>query len=1111
MKKLHYQLKNISLLIITSLLLFSFNEIDQIRIHLSSSSISLRQMISEIEDGTSYSFYYSHNDINDEALLELKSYQDDNIQNILEEVSKQLNINYKINGNHILLDKKIEEHKAIIPIAPNVEQDKIKISGVIRAGDDKQPLPSATVLIKGTTYGAVTDMDGNFTIEADKGDVLVFSYTGYLAKEITLTTQSKLDVSLDPDATQLEEVVLVGYTQIKKTQMTGSTSKVNTENLETMPTTSLEERLQGQAPGLLISSGSGQPGSDDVSIRIRGTGSINGSNTPLYIMDGVMVEPAQFAAVNPNDIENINVLKDASATAIYGSRGANGVILITTKQGTAGKTKFNYRTQFGVSTPTKNPTEMMNSEESIAYQTIVGNQRSEYGGNSALPLTRLLYLETKEKNGELTNPSEIAELNSGRSTLSKARSTDTNWNDKMLKPGYTMMHELSASGGNEKTKFFASGNYFSQEGNIENSSIERVTGRLNLTHKASEKLSFGTNLSLGYAKEQLSDPATGEGRFSWMNPFFTTYLAYPFEDPETWNSKDNPYLLTKYTNRTRESVKIIAAAHVDYKFTDWLSFRSNVGTDYKQSFDHHVISGQHPAAATYNGSMSQAVEFRNQYTFTNTLNFNKTINGKHAFNGVVGMEMYSGSYRGMNQVGYDIDDNLWDSPAGIGDKTGASARPPQIGGGLSMNRLMSYFTQWNYTYNNKYNLSASLRHDTSSKFQGDNASALFYSIGGSWNMSQEDAFKSIDQLSMLRLRTSYGTTGNQDGVGDFETYGGYSRISYAGQSGMYHSQIGNPNLKWETSAQFNLGLDFGLFDDRISGSVDYYNITTKDLFMNKQVSLTSGYGSITTNAGSVRNAGIEFAINADVVRQQDFTWNLGFNFTFNKNELLDLGSWDDGSGYFVNGDYIYQEGQSLGTWYMVEWAGINPDNGEVLFVGPGGELTEDYNSAPKSANLGNSEVPFFGGITTNWKYKNLSLSMLFTYSVGNTVMNANRWYIDNPSEFNGNKPKKLLNIWQNPGDITDVPKADAKYVSPYASHFLEDASYLRLKNVRLAYYLQSERLEKVGIRGLNMFVQAQNLFTVTGYTGPDPELSGAYDFSAYPAPRIYTIGFDLSF
>lgn len=971
------------------------------------------------------------------------------------------------------------------------------------------PIIGATISVEGSKMKAVTDIDGNFKLNIpEKTQNITVSYVGATTQTINVAGRSNVTVSMKDDTNMLDQVVVVvGYNLVKRSQITGAIQEVSGKKIENQTSASLEDRMQGRVAGLLISSGSAQPGSNDVKIRIRGTGSINGSNTPLYILDGNEIEAAQFASLNANDIADIQVLKDASSTAIYGSRGANGVIVITTKQGAAGKVQVGYSTKLSVSKMRAPKSRMMTGAENILYQTYC----VEASPNSkAFPLMYLLSLEAKEKNGTIS-ADELTTLNGGRDRLTKARATNTDWMDEMTQNGFSMDHSISLSGGNDRTKYYVSGSYMDQQGSLRGSEMKRYNTRMNLTSKINNIFDFGVNMSIGYSNSKTSDPSTGEGRYSWANPWFTGLLAYPYESPEDWINGDNPTLILKYFDRDRKLFRMVGTAYLNARITDWLRFRTSYGIDYYNRKNMTSLDRNHPKAVKNHGYLSQNTSDTRYYTWTNTLNFNHTFAAKHMVSGVLGMEMYDRTYSGFNQTGYDLDQFMTDTPAGIGDKTGASDYPPSIGGSRTRNNLLSYFTQWAYTYDHRYDVSASLRYDSSSKFVGSNKHAVFRSLGAGWNINNEKFLKDVKWIDQLKVRASVGTNGNQDGIGDFVSFTGYGKTSYNGNSGYVRNEIGNPDLKWETSRQFDFGADFKAFNNRLSLSIDYYDKKTKDLLMFKKISHLSGFSQIPTNAGSIVNRGIELAFSVTPIKSE-VEWTIGGNISYNTNKITDLGAWANAENKFVDGDNLYEVGKALGTWYMVEWAGVNPADGEVQFYKADGTKTENINEAPLVDKFKSYEIPWYGGFHTTVGYKGFELSANFSFAFNYYIMNSARWYIDNHA-FNGNKPAYMLTMWRKPGDVTNIARYDAKNnPSPWASQFLEDASYLKLKTLRLAYTLPQSLLKKQKlVRSASIYLQGENLFTVTNYSGMEPETSGGTDEMIYPTPRVFTVGLNVNF
>lgn len=1071
----------------------------QVKITLNTNA-TIKQTLKEVENKSDYTFVYSDYLLNGLDAQVPINVTDASIEDVLKQLLKGTNISYTIRDKRVIL---AVEGTGSTPQT----QQQVTITGHV-TDDASLPLPGASVLLKGTSVISFTDLDGKYsiTVPAD-AQTLTVQMMGYQDMDVPVAKKAVIDVTLREETLNLTEVVVVGYNTVRRAQITGAIETVKSENLTNETSASLETRLQGKVAGLLISSGSGTPGSESYSIRIRGNGSINASNTPLYIMDGTMVPAAQYATLNPEDLEDIQVLKDASATAIYGSRGANGVIVITTKKGKTGRAKISYNFKIGVQKERDSRIEMMNSAEMLEYEKIAVTQNPK---STAFPMMKWLLIEQAIADGTATS-AQTAEWNvTGKDILTTARNTDTNWLDLMTQTGYTQEHSVTVSGGDDKTRYFVSGSYLDQAGILIGSEFNRFSGRMNLTHKLSKFFSFGVNATAGVSKQL--QKADGGTRNSYQNAWFTTLLAYPYYD-ETWASKDNPTNLTKYLQRDDNTINLLGSAYIQMQFTDWLFFKSNFGINHRGTKGMFTIHRDHPTQSALLGTMTQSNGDNDSYTWTNTINLMKNFDGKHDISGVAGYELYNTKSYSFSQTGYDIDPDMMNTPAGIGDKTGASANRPNISGSKTQQRLMSLFTQWNYGYDNRYIASASLRYDESSKFQGKNKGAVFYSAGFAWNMHNESFLKDVENLDQMKFRASYGTTGNQDGIGNFVTFATYSKSSYAGQSGYSVGSIGNPDLRWEKSAQFSVGIDVSMYNGRMKAIVDYYRKDTKDLIMSKSISRTSGFSSISTNAGSVRNSGIELTLEGSPIQKKNFEWRIGANFTYNKNQITDLGTWANEDGYYRSGSTMYQLGKPLGTWARREFAGIDPANGNVLFYKEDGTTTPYSAQAPYKTKWGSYNPPFYGGFHTSVNYAGFSISAQFNYAFGHYIMDGNKSYIDNHN-FNGNKPKYMLTMWQKEGDVTNIARFNPSIGTPNpgSNAQLSKGDYVRMKVLRVSYNLSRRVLDKIKVfKSFDVFAQGENLWTISQYSGQDPEVNGSTDNMAYPKPLTITGGVNISF
>lgn len=956
------------------------------------------------------------------------------------------------------------------------------ITGTVTS--EEGALPGATVQIKGTTQGTQTDMEGKYTLTVPQGsDVLVFRYVGFVVKEETIGSRTVIDVVLKEDI--LESVIVTGYQEIIPQEFTGSATVIDEASIEQVPIASFDQILQGQSPGLIISGGNGQPGAA-ASVRIRGTGSINGANDPLYMLDGVPIEAGTFATLNPNDFASVTVLKDASATAIYGSRGSNGVIVITTKKGKSGETLFNYRTQYGWSDFTLlDNFKMLNTEQKIQRE-----------------------LETGQGLAPNLSEEELAEL----------RLRDTNWRDELFRTGITKSHELNASGGNENTTFYVSANYFTQEGITLDSELDRYTLRFNLNSKQ-RNFSFGTNTSLGYSQE-LRLRNTG---LSTANPFLAAFLLNPYDqlkDPETGeylnpSQGTNTFALLEQSRRQRDEYKIVSNANLAYAvpFVKGLSISTNWGIDLRmrnfEAIDEpNSFIGFGP---NQQGSLTRSFNRRVRFIGTNSISYKKEINEDHSISVGLFHEINYENFKNESFTGYGLNRIL--EPNGVTPGTGSNGFIPVIDGERKDNSLLSYFANLNYSFKDRYFLNATIRRDGSSRFGANNRIAYFYALGGSWSIIDEEFMNKFDMFDNLKFRVSYGTTGNQF-VGGEDAQNFYpSRatfdptVSYNGQSGTIVSSAGNPNLKWEVNNQFNTGLDFSIFNRRISGSIDYYHQKTSDLFIPQQLSRTTGFLEVDLNQGEVVNQGIEVGIKGDVVRTKDLTWSLNANFTYNKNRVTSLGQVDQ----FENGTSIIRVGLPLGSHYVVGYAGVDPENGAPIYLDSLGNSTPVFSAANSTANWGTNEAPYFGGFGTNLSYKGFTINALFVYFLEQYTFNNNQFFLENPNFAGFNQHENVLDTWKQPGDITNIP-AITYPTQISSSRFIQNNSFLRLRNVTISYNIPEKILARTKyIRSVRAFVQAQNALTFANkeYTGFDPEPINNIVQGNYPTPRTITIGIDL--
>lgn len=981
------------------------------------------------------------------------------------------------------------------------------VSGKVTDNESGQGIPGVNVYIKNSTVGTVTDADGNFSLLAKPSDVIVFQSVGMKTQEITVGTQSTLSVTLASDDKMLNEVIVVGYGSQLRQDLTGSIASVQSTEIQNVPVASFESALQGRAAGVQITSGSGKLG-QNINIRVRGSSSVTASNQPLYVIDGILVTSAAtnqnvntefvnpLADLNLNDVESIEVLKDASASAIYGARASNGVVLITTKRGKTGKTNFNFGYSTGISDPT-NKREFLNRQE---YIELFSEAIINVGGVQ----------QDVEDLFDLVAP----EWRDGY---------DTNWEDLAFRQGGFNQFDGSASGGNDKTRFYVGLNYTDQEGIIIRNDFSRLSARLNIDHKATDKLNFGLTWNLSKSK---NNQISADNSFSnylqlvALPPFARAYLDDGSPNPATlyYNA------LLDVDNSFNETIgfRNFGSLFATYEIIKGLSFRTEFGLDLLNQKE-ETYNGRKTAQNTGfdKGRGFYANANVINYTWTNTLNYVKTFNESHSVDVLLGTSYQQSESEFSSVLGIDFPSDAF--------KKIASAATINFGSSSGTDfSFLSYFTRLNYKFKNKYLLSFSGRIDGSSRFGADNRYGFFPAGSIGWVLSEEEFMKGLNFLSLLKLRTSYGLTGNAE-INNFDQLGLYSGNPYGTETGTIPISVANPDLKWETTAQLNLGLDFSLFKDRVSASFDYYSKNTKDLLLNVQVPLTTGYGIQTKNLGKLTNKGFEIAITSRNL-VGPLQWSTTFNFSRNRNKVTNLNGQIIGPGNRSRTLNEAREGEPIGILFGPKYAGVDPQNGDALYFRTNTDgtvtTTNDYSQATRQV-IGDPNPDFIGGLTNNLSFKGFDLSIFLQFVVGNDAYNMAGGFMSANGDFFDNQTKDQMRRWRQPGDITDVPQArfDSQNGTRISSRFVEDASYLRFKTITLGYNFPAKWLSKVYLRSARLYVTAQNLFTITDYSGWDPEVSSLFtgitnqtsniifgnDFYTPPQARTIIFGVNIGF
>ena len=972
------------------------------------------------------------------------------------------------------------------------------ISGKVTSAEDGSAVPGVNVVVKGTTTGSVTDIDGNYKFSIpSEGGILIFSFIGLETLEIEIGSRSVIDVSMAGDVEQLEEIVVTGYGTTLKTEFTGASSSVSQETLNRLPIISADQALQGQASGVQVVSASGTPGGG-ISIRVRGQTSISASNDPLYVVDGVPVVSGNLqqnnfggqtgnalAGLNPDDIQSIEVLKDASSTAIYGARAANGVVMITTKRGDTGKTKIDIGYTRGFGTPT-NVIDVLGSDD---WEMIKNEART----NDGLP------------------PFDYG--------ASENADVETDWLDAVFRTADIHQFNLSVSGGNDKTKFFISGSYRDEEGTMgatdangeeKGSSYSRATARFNLDHKSSEKFSMGTSIGLSF--DLNSRIQNDNNIYGVLSTALLTAPNIPiYEDDGTFSDQPpfaNPVrslTLPRFDNKTR---KVIGNVYFNYEFIEGLSLRLDASLDYTQLVEDHYVQ-----ASTFQGAPSGVGRYNvNEFTTTvlePTIRYSKLIGSNHNLTAVVGTTFQERT-------------NFRNSVSGNGfsrESLTYLASAANITAGSSLRRdytFNSIFGRANYAYMGKYMATATIRRDGSSRFGPDNRFGTFWAFSAGWNFSDESFMAGLDWLSYGKIRASYGKTGN-DRIGEFAYLGTWSGgANYLDQPASTTLNIANNELKWEETTTMDVGLDLALFNNRLSLSAGYFDGSTVDLLYANPIPQSTGFATVQDNIGEIRNWGWEFDVTAVALDLSNgFRWNVSANISFLNNQvvsLLDPEPIDSGFGSAII------EGEPLNTFYVYDFQGVNPATGNSIYRDVDGN---GIINAEDRAVVGNYQPDFLGGFTNDFSYKGITLSAFFQFIKGVDIYNNTRQFMEHLGTSSWGMDASVLRRWQNPGDITDMPRAATGSTvglnNADNSRFLEDGSYLRLKNVTLSYDLPSTMLGKAGIRAVKVFVTGTNLWTITEYSGFDPEVNvfnntstaQGTDFLTFPQSKQIFFGVKL--
>lgn len=990
------------------------------------------------------------------------------------------------------------------------------ITGTVTSTEDGLGVPGATVLVKGTTTGTATNIDGKYSITVPAGsNVLVFTFVGLTDQEVNIGNRSTINVALEADVTALSEVIVTGYGTQPKREVTGAVSSVKGDAIQNLPLQSFDRALQGRAAGVQVRSSNGLPGGA-VNIRIRGVGSVNAGNEPLFIVDGVQLNNQSNAAftqsnplafLNPNDIESMEILKDAASAAIYGSQAANGVVIITTKKGKQGKAKFEFNAFSGETQPMK-------------FLDVLGG--SEWYG-----MRRDAFINSGVANPEANALSNMGRLPATWQTLTRPALDALglalptyDWQREVMGAGRLQNYEMSVSGGDEKTTFFLSGSYNYQEASFKPVDFKRGTVRLALTHQATKRLSIETNINLSTFQQNV--PFAVEGSFLG-SPAFSSSAVLPhnaiYNEDGTYNTAisgvlgQNVVLVNAYNSGLQRTNTVVGNLITNYKIAKNLSFRSLFGLDYRLLQGDNYRDPRTPDGAGVIGRSSVQSDWRTRFITTQTLNWNKTFNGVHNVSAIAGVEYLSETREGI-------------SGAGIGFPTfqfrtiQSAATPESVSGFWTGYRRASAFASANYDYKKKYLMTVTARYDGSSRFGANNQYGLFPSVRVGWSLVEEEFLKNSSTVSEMKFRASYGLTGN-DQIGNFDARGLYGGGgNYSGSAGIVPSSLANLGLSWETNNTTNLGLDFGFFENRITGSVDAFDRRTKDLLLSQPILWTNGFGGISNNVGELQNRGLEFELSTVNIDKGGFRWNTSFNITKIDNQILSLYSglqFLPANPGIAVGQPVGRSGE--GAVFSQEYVGVNPATGRPMWLDIKGNITYLPLAADRQYQ-GSSLGTVFGGLNNNFSYKGFELTTFFTYEYGGIGGDGQYSFLrENGTRLTLNALREVNDrSWKTPGQITDIPRNlttlggnEVRSVGRNSgTAALLKYDFIRLSQLTLAYSFKPSLVSRIGLSRARIYMQGVNLWTYTDYPGYDPEFTGA-GTGQVPLTKSYTLGVQIGF
>lgn len=1032
-------------------------------ISLKMSNVSVKKAMTELQSKSGYSFVYIAGDVDTDRTVSINASQ---LKDAVAQILKGQNVSYEIQGKNIVIKKGSQQQVT--------SGKRKKVTGTVKDANG-EPIIGATVVEKGTTNGTVTDFDGNFVLEATEGTSLEISYIGYKTQHLTADSGKTLSVILNEDTEVLDEVVVMGYTTQSRNMLTGATVALKEDKLKDVSTANVSSMLDGKVAGMNVNVSSGKPG-EPGRIRIRGKGSLGSSLDPIWVVDGVIYN--EDPCLSPNEIDNLSVLKDASSTALYGSRASNGVIVITTKKGSKDRQKFRVNIQQGLSDLSWGNLEMMNAQQLYDYQ-------SAFNSSSWFTPDLLKH--------------------------------DTDWMDLATQTGLYTNASVSYQGGNEKVDSYLLLDYYRETGAVKEMNYNRYTIRNNNDYKIHEKFKAFTKLQGQYVhtKDQTASLYDSYLYLPWDYPYNEDGTVRTGKEQDWYGRDKNNYLERQYKNFSAyENFYVSATAGFVWTLLNGLTFESNNNVNYKIARDESYVDPNTIGGQAKSGTISNTNAITANYFTNQMLRYKTNINGKHDIQALVAYE-YS---RRFYEVTSATAKGIISGKEVISGTTGMDA----MSGTKQAFNIQSVLSNVNYSFDGRYMLQASYRLDGSSKFGKDNQYGSFYTFSGAWNFNREKFMQPLsDILTAGKLRASWGVVGNMPD-GYYNHLSLYTASMYNEEPASFPDQLGNKDLSWEKNQTLNVGVDLSFFN-RVNLSLDYYNKYTSDLLYYVKFSAITGYGGQWQNIGAVRNKGFELNLDANLLSLKDWQWDFSFNLAHNKNKIEEL----YGGAPQISGLRRFEEGRDMDDLYMAEWAGVDPETGSPQWYTTDEDgkrvLTNSYSEATGAKTYVGSAAPkVTGGFNTMLTWKDLSFSASFAYSMGAKLYASGRELLDSDGAYDTYNQMVLKDgwvRWEKPGDIATHPKAISggnANAHKTSSRYLEDADYLTLKNITLAYRLPKNFLSKLGLEDVTLSFSADNLFTITPYSQVDPatasyEGNGAGSSTVYPTVRKYVFGLSVGF